>query len=96
MNRQEGYYSYSEIFRLKFPVGYECDNVGRVVPTTARRVNLNHLRTVLISQDEASFQENNWIWDGEFRFLDNQPIDRRIGFTSYPRSGNSFLRRYVE
>ena len=96
VNKQEGFYSYSEIFRKKFPVGYSCDKMGRVVPTTARRVNLNHLRSVLISRDEASYQENNWIWDKEFRFLDGQAIDRRIGFTSYPRSGNSFLRRYVE
>ena len=36
------------------------------------------------------------MWDKEFRFLDGQTVDRRVGFTSYPRSGNSFLRRYVE
>jgi len=55
VSRQEGYFSYSEIFRNKFPVGYVCDNQGRVVPTTARRVNLNHLRGVLTSQDESTF-----------------------------------------
>lgn len=37
------------------------------------------------------------MWDGEFRFLDGAPLtNKKIGFTSYPRSGNSFLRRYVE
>ena len=96
VNKQEGYFSYSEIFQKKFPFGYVCDKQGRVVPSIARRVNLNNLRNVLTSQDEAVFMENSWIWDGEFRFLDSQPIERRIGFTSYPRSGNSFLRRYVE
>ena len=96
VNKQEGYYSYSEIFRLKFPVGYDCDKVGRVVPTTARRVNMNELRGIMTSQDEGQFQQNNWIWDKEFRFLDGQALESRVGFTSYPRSGNSFLRRYVE
>jgi len=96
-NKQEGYYSYSEIFRLRFPTGYSCDSMGRVIPTTARLVNLNHLKNVLMSQDKAFFNEYNWIWDGEFRFLDGQAITGdKIGFTSFPRSGNSFLRRYVE
>jgi len=41
--KKEGYYNYSEIFRKKFPVGYGCDAGGRVVPTSARRVNLINL-----------------------------------------------------
>ena len=40
---------------------------------------------------------NAWIFDGNFRFLDQSPLPKgRVGFTSYPRSGNSFLRRYIE
>jgi len=97
VTKQEGYYSYSDIFRMRFPIGYGCDSIGRVYPTTARRVNFSHLNNVLTSQDEAVFKENSWIWDGEFRFLDGQSISgNKIGFTSFPRSGNSFLRRYVE
>ena len=97
ITKQEGYYSYSELFRMRFPTGYSCDRMGRVIPTTARRINLTHLQNVLTSQDEALFTENNWIWDGEFRFLDGRPFaGDKIGFTSFPRSGNSFLRRYVE
>ena len=55
INKQEGFFSYSEIFRNKFPVGYGCDKVGRVVPTTARRINLNELRQLLISSDAAKY-----------------------------------------
>ena len=96
-HKQEGFYNYSEIFRLKFPVGYSCDKNGCVVPTTARRINLQQLRSVLLNKEEASFAENQWIWDGDFRFLDGQSLGNNVvGFTSYPRSGNSFLRRYVE
>ena len=72
--KQEGYYTYSEIFRMKFPEGYMCDPLGRVMPTTARRLNLMHLRSVMTSQDEQHFKDNQWIWDGEFRFLDGRSI----------------------
>lgn len=40
VNKQEGYYTYSELFRTKFPVGYACDSLGRVVATTARTISL--------------------------------------------------------
>ena len=66
------------------------------MPTTARRVNLKQLMAMMKSKDEALFEENKWIWDKEFRFLDGEQIDRRVGFTSFLRSGNSFLRRYIE
>ena len=95
--KQEGYYTYSEIFRLKFPTGYTCDSMGRVIPAGARRINLEEHRALMISTDESKFRENAWRWDGDFRFLDGAPLtNKKIGFTSYPRSGNSFLRRYVE
>ena len=56
---------------------------------------------ILKSKDEALFRENKWIWDEEFRFLDkSESLSRDHGnhvcFTSYMRSGNAFLRRYME
>ena len=51
IHKQEGFFSYSESFRKQFPVGYGCDKAGRVIPITARRINLNELRQVLISRD---------------------------------------------
>lgn len=98
VHKQEGYYSYSELFRKKFPDGYTCDSSGRVTPTTARTINLNDLMRTMVSKDESAYHENAWMWDGDFRFLDNQPTGEkgRVGFTSCMRSGNSFLRRYVE
>jgi len=51
----------------------------------------------MTSTDETLYRENQWIWDGEYRFLDGQSLSHnKVGFTSFPRSGNSFLRRYVE
>ena len=43
VHRQEGYYSYSELFRMKYPVGYGCDSSGRVVATSARTISLPYL-----------------------------------------------------
>ena len=55
VHKQEGYYNYSEIFRLRFKEGYACDSMGRVIATTAQRVNLTYLTDVLTSKDEALF-----------------------------------------
>ena len=52
---------------------------------------------MLKSKDESVLTANQDLFDGDFRFLDSTSIEgKRVGFTSYPRSGNSFLRRYLE
>ena len=81
---------------MKYNLGYANDSIGRVVPNGARTVNLAQLKEILKSTDKNLFESNQWIWDGEFRFLDGEKIDKRVGLTSYLRSGNSFLRRYIE
>ena len=72
VRKQEGFFNYSEIFAMRYGVGYLCDPKGRVYPTTARTISFTHLKQVLLSKDQAQFNENKWIWDGEFRFLDNK------------------------
>ena len=102
VNKQEGYYSYSELFLMHFGPSYGCDKMGRVYPKPGTRtVNYGNLMQILKSSDEALFTQNAWIWDGDFKFLDGshrllQDEGNHVWFTSYPRSGNSFLRRYVE
>ena len=37
------------------------------------------------------------MFDGNFRILDGKPIgDNKIAFNTFMRSGNSFLRRFLE
>ena len=36
------------------------------------------------------------MFDGEFKFCDGQKLPSKISFSTYPRSGNSFLRKYLE
>lgn len=49
------------------------------------------------SKDEALWQKNKWIYDviGGV-FLDGErQVGNKITFASFPRSGNTFLRKYL-
>lgn len=100
VNKQDGYFSYSELVTKNFGSTYGCDSAGRIYPKTARTVNYAHLVSVLKSKDEQVFKDNAWLWDGEFRLLDRKlnllAEKNHVCFTSFPRSGNSFLRKFIE
>ena len=58
------------------------------------------MKDLLLSKDLSRIKELDWISEngGTFRFLDNK-VDmdgNRVSFVSFPRSGNSFLRRFIE
>lgn len=60
-------------------------------------INLRQLMTLLKSKDEALWERSKWMFDGQFRYLDGQPNkSQKIAFCSFPRSGNTFLRKYLE
>ena len=59
-------------------------------------VNLKQLREILLSTDLSRNAELDWTKD-EFRLLDGESISgNQIAFQSFARSGNSFLRRFLE
>ena len=43
-------------------------------------------------------EQENGILDGQRRFFDGKslPLGQRIAYTTYPRSGNTFLRKYLD
>ena len=94
---KEGYETYSERFRRLFP-GYILDKNMRVrAGPETKTINLKQLCDLFRSKDEALWHEHAWQFDGEYRFLDGQPnLGNKVAFASWPRSGNSFLRRYLE
>jgi len=95
---QEGFRTYSQIFRDIYP-GYGVDSNQTVVATTAKTVNYEFLLDVLRSKDEKLMEENSWLWDYEFRLLDGKDIssfENKICFNTMPRSGSSWLRRFIE
>ena len=60
-------------------------------------INLRQLMFLLRSKDEALWERARWIYDGGFRFLDGEPNkSQKVAFCSFPRSGNTFMRRYLE
>lgn len=52
------------------------------------------LKSKEVSLYEKAVKDN--LWDGEFRFLDMKPLKTKVSFLSYPRSGNSLMRRVLE
>lgn len=60
-------------------------------------MNFAQLKELLLSKDLSRSAELDWISSKNLRFLDGTDITgQQIAFQSYPRSGNSFLRRVLE
>jgi hypothetical protein len=64
-------------------------------------VNFDMLISILKSKDRQMWEQAKWIFKGsenkEPIFLDGAPIkSNKIAFASFPRSGNTFLRKYFE
>jgi len=65
----DNYFKYSEIFSKVHP-GYTVDDKLRVVADTAKTIDFNVLRSMLLSKDLKVLEgENSWMFDGDFRFL---------------------------
>ena len=60
-------------------------------------VNLKKLMALFRSESEDKWRANRWIFENESKYLDGEPKNfNQVGFTSFPRSGNTFLREYFE
>ena len=89
--------TFSERFRRIYP-GYCLDQgmLIRALPETPT-LNLVQLMDILKSKDANLWEQSKWIFDGKFRFLDGQANkSNKVAFCSFPRSGNTFLRKYME
>lgn len=96
ITRHAGYLNYSEIFRKKIGDGYRINKDGTVAATTAKTLNFRNLIKMLKSKDASLFEQSQWMWNGDFKFLDGEKLPSKIAFNTFPRSGNSFLRRLLE
>jgi len=51
----------------------------------------------LRSSDQELYNQNRWMFEGPSKFMDGKSIaGNKCGFFSFPRSGNTFLRKYLE
>jgi hypothetical protein len=94
--QHEGFNTFSVNFNKKYK-GYGICKTGNVVPITAKTISFKKQIEMLKSTDPSQLELARWTFDGDFRFLDGESIgDNKVGFTSFPRSGNSFMRRILE
>jgi hypothetical protein len=60
-------------------------------------VNFKDYLNLLKSKDLSLLEHNRWIFEGSPKFLDGSvPVNNKICYSSHPRSGNTFLRKYFE
>ena len=92
------FFNYTEGLRKKFP-GYEMDSNNVVYNVSDREINLDdHWKLLLIDYNEKLYNEK--VADDSFgrtqaKFL-SKGLSDAISYTSYPRSGNTMLRKYLE
>ena len=90
---------YSDRMRSVYP-SYVLDSKNRVVAGPDTPVlNFNETMAILLSKDLTRNEELNWVAkESGGRFLDKSVSmrDHGIAFLSYPRSGNSMLRAFLE
>lgn len=97
-DNQTGFMLYSDRIRHLYP-GYSLDGRNRVVPgLDTPTLNFDQVKETLLGKDLSRDSEFNWITKERDRFLDQSVSMREhgVGFCSYPRSGNTLLRVYLE
>lgn len=95
----DGFELFSERFkRMYASKGYVLDADMRIrASSKCRTANLKQLMGMLASKDPKEYEDLKWMFDGHDRFLDGTPKPgNKVAFCSFPRSGNSFLRKYLE
>ena len=99
----DDFMTYTERFDFKYHLngGYYSDDLKRVrAGKDTKTVNFKHLMEVLKSSDESLLKDNEWMFEGDSKFLDMSAEDNVdsmhniVSYCSYPRMGNSFLRMY--
>ena len=96
--------TYSERFESAYAAGgYILDEFKRVrAGPTTKTVDFGLLMDILKSKDEKLLEENAWIFDRDANFLDLssattvESTGNIVTYCSFPRSGNSFLRMYLQ
>ena len=97
----ERYTKFSERFN-SWPVfkGLKIDQETQVCCNDTKEVvSLKELIELFKSKDFEAYDEykKKYLEDGELRFLDGEPVgDEKVAYWTFGRSGNTFLRRYIE
>jgi hypothetical protein len=65
---------------------------------TREEVSLDSLIKLFKSKDFEAYDEykKDYFEDKKLRFLDMKSVNNIVAYKSFPRSGNTFLRKYIE
>lgn len=94
--------TFSERFNCRYP-GYILDSLMRVRPgPEVKTIQFKHLWDMLRSQDHTLIQQ--WMFSDikDTRYLQKdaeitvETMGQIVSYCSYPRCGNSFLRKYLQ
>ena len=89
--------TYSERFESDFQADYDLDKNLKLIPKAPKTIDFNYLKELLLCKDMTRLPELQAIGKDP-RFLDGK-VDmtgQKISFTSFPRTGNTFLRTFIE
>ena len=89
---------YSDRFERLYASQFILNNKMAFRPAANTPIcSFKYIKDLLLSKDLSRNAELDWAKDGNFRFLDGADMTgNQVAFTSFPRSGNTFLRRYLE
>lgn len=96
-DNKQRFENFSERFKRIHPGYYysKCMHIrARPGTTVLNQKTLTHL---FRSKDVELWEKAQWMFEGEFKFLDGEENrSNKIAFSSFPRSGNTFMRKYCE
>ena len=89
---------FSDRWAAKFPE-YVLDDKLKAIPgPECKTLNFDYLMDLWLSKDMTRLTEMTALGEGTPKFLDGKvSMDgHRVAFPSFPRTGNSFLRKYLQ
>ena len=95
---RDGFSLFSDSWAVKFPEYVLDDNLKAVPGPECETLNFDYLMDLWLSKDMTRLPEMTALGEGKPKFLDGKVSmeGRRVVFASYPRTGNSFLRKFLE
>jgi hypothetical protein len=96
--RLPGYYTFSENMQMKYPGFVLNDSLGLVENISNYDVNLDTVLNLLRSKDHTLYERmKNDLFSGQSLYTTgNAKEQQSIAYVTYPRSGNSLMRKYFE
>ena len=94
---QEGFQTFSERFESLYQKDFTLDKDLKLIPKEHKTVKFDYVKDLLLSKDLSRLPELQELGNNP-KFLDRScNLDgQRICFASFPRTGNTFLRTFIE